>query len=152
MHRLILAVTLPVAALGADPAGFHLWKSGELRASEKKLSPKIDAQKISGESLANAGNHTFSISHREGPGIAELHQNVADVFVVISGEATLVVGGTIPGSKPSAPNEVRGPKIEGGESHKLAVGDIVTIPAGSPHQLLLDAGKQFTYFVVKVTK
>jgi mannose-6-phosphate isomerase-like protein (cupin superfamily) len=152
MRKLILAIALPLAALAADPAGFHLWKSGDLKASEKKLSPKIDAQKISGESLANAGNHMFSISHREGPGIAELHEKVADVFVVISGDATLVVGGTIPGSKQSAPNEVRGPKIEGGASHKLAVGDIVTIPAGAPHQLLVDPGKQFTYFVVKVVK
>jgi quercetin dioxygenase-like cupin family protein len=33
----------------------------------------------------------------------------------------------------------------------LSTGDIVHIPAGTPHQLLLDKGKPFTYFVVKVT-
>jgi len=34
----------------------------------------------------------------------------------------------------------------------LAAGDVVTIPAKVAHQLKLDAGKEFTYFYVKVTQ
>jgi uncharacterized RmlC-like cupin family protein len=33
---------------------------------------------------------------------------------------------------------------------KLGVGDVVHIPVKVPHQLLVEPGKQFTYFVVKV--
>jgi quercetin dioxygenase-like cupin family protein len=40
----------------------------------------------------------------------------------------------------------------GGTSHKLAAGDVVHIPANTPHQLLVEPGTQFTYFVVKVNQ
>ena len=151
MFKFVL-LAFPVAAFAADPAGFAMWSASDLKATEKKMTGKVDAQKIAGQSFANYGNHMISMSHREGPGIAELHVRVADIFVVQSGEATLVVGGTIPNSKTSAPNEIRGANVEGGMKHKLAPGDIVHIPANTPHQLLVDEGKQFTYFVVKVTK
>ena len=121
-----------------------------MKGYEKSLAPKIDARKIALEPLGKFGNHTFQIAHREGSGEAELHEVQADLFIVQSGEATLVVGGTIPGSRASAPNEVRGPSIEGGEKKKLGPGDVVHIPPKVPHQLLLDSGKQFTYAIMKV--
>jgi len=52
--------------------------------------------------------------------------------------------------KTTEPNEVRGPSIKGGERKPLAAGDVVHIPAKIPHQLLVPAGKEFTYFVMKV--
>jgi hypothetical protein len=70
--------------------------------------------------------------------------------VVQSGEATLVVGGKMPGSKTTAANEHRAPKIDGGDRRKLLPGDIVHIPKNMPHQLLVQNGKQFTYYVIKV--
>ena len=136
--------------IAADPAGFAIWTGKQLKGYEKSLAPKIDARKIALEPLGKFGNHTFQIAHREGSGEAELHETQADLFIVQSGEATLVVGGTIPGSRASAPNEVRGPSIEGGEKKKLGPGDVVHIPPKVPHQLLLDSGKQFTYAIMKV--
>jgi quercetin dioxygenase-like cupin family protein len=55
-------------------------------------------------------------------------------------------------AKTTAPNEMRGPSITGGMEKKLSAGDVVSIPPKVPHQLKLDAGKQFTYFVVKITQ
>lgn len=149
MHRLLFLFA-PAVLLAADPAGFVLWKSGDLKGMEKKLSPKIDAQKIATEQLGNYGNHAISISHREGSGQSELHEKVTDIFVVETGQANLVVGGKIAGGKNTAPGEVRGTGIDGGSKHALAAGDVVHMPANTPHQLLLDPGKQFTYFVIKV--
>ena len=54
--------------------------------------------------------------------------------------------------KTTAPNEMRAASIKGGEEKKLAAGDIVTIPAKVAHQVKMDTGKEFTYFVVKVTQ
>jgi quercetin dioxygenase-like cupin family protein len=42
--------------------------------------------------------------------------------------------------------------IKGGTEKKLAAGDVVTIPAKVAHQLKLDPGKEFTYFVVKIAQ
>jgi mannose-6-phosphate isomerase-like protein (cupin superfamily) len=69
---------------------------------------------------------------------------------VQSGNATLVYGGTMPDEKTTAPHEKRAASIKDGIEKKLGPGDVVTIPAKTPHQLKLD--KEFTYFVVKVTQ
>jgi hypothetical protein len=46
--------------------------------------------------------------------------------------------------------KVRGTEVTGGERHRVSAGDIVHIPANTPHQMLVDAGHHVTYFVVKV--
>jgi mannose-6-phosphate isomerase-like protein (cupin superfamily) len=134
----------------ADPPGFEIWKGAQLKGYEKKLAPKINAQKVATQQLGNFGNHSFMVAHREGNGEAELHETQADVFIVQSGEATLIIGGSVVGGKTTAPNEIRGTSIKGGENRKLSPGDVVHIPARVPHQLMVDNGKQFTYAVVKI--
>ena len=153
MKPLALALLLAGFALPAgDPPGFYLWKSAELKGFSKTLAPKINDKKLASQSLASYGNYTFNVAHREASGEAEYHATQADVFFVQSGEATLVVGGELVDGKTTTPNEMRAPSIKGGTDKKLAAGDVVTIPAKVAHQLKLDAGKQFTYFYVKVTQ
>jgi len=151
--RTVLALLAASGVLGAaDPAGFGQWKGAEMKSYDKKLAPKIDAHKIASESLANYGNHNLMIIHREGSGQAEWHEKQADLFVVQSGEATLVVGGTVVDPKTTEPDEIRGPSIKDGVSKHLGPGDVVHIAAKTPHQLMLDAGKQITYAVMKVNE
>ncbi len=153
MKPLALALLLAGFALPAgDPPGFYLWKSAELKGFSKTLAPKISDKKVATQNLAAYGNYSFMVAHREGPGEAEYHATQADIFVVESGEATLVVGGEMVDAKTTQPNEMRGPSIKGGIEKKIAAGDVVTIPAKVAHQVKPDPGKQFTYFVVKVTQ
>ena len=151
MKPLALALLLAGFALPAgDPPGFYLWKSAELKGFSKTLAPKINDKKMASQALGNFANYTFNIAQREASGEAEYHATQADVFFVQSGEATLIVGGELVDGKTTAPNEMRAASINGGTEKKLAAGDVVTIPAKVAHQLKLDAGKQFTYFYVKV--
>jgi mannose-6-phosphate isomerase-like protein (cupin superfamily) len=153
MKPLALALLLAGFAVPAgDPPGFYLWKSAELKGFSKSLVPKMSDKKLATQSLANYGNYTFNVAHREATGEAEYHATQADVFIVQSGEATLVVGGELIDGKTSAPNEMRAASIKGGTEKKLAAGDVATIPAKTAHQLKLDPGKEFTYFYVKVTQ
>jgi|SRR6185369_3499577 len=153
MKPLALALLLAGFAVPAgDPPGFYLWKSAELKGFSKSLVPKMSDKKLATQSLANYGNYTFNVAHREATGEAEYHATQADVFIVQSGEATLVVGGELIDGKTSAPNEMRAASIKGGTEKKLAAGDMATIPAKTAHQLKLEAGKEFTYFYVKVTQ
>jgi mannose-6-phosphate isomerase-like protein (cupin superfamily) len=127
-----------------------IWKAAELKGYTKKLAPNVNEKKVATEQLGKFGNHLAMIGHRAGDGEAEVHDVQADFFVVQSGEATLVLGGDVVNPKTTAANEVRGPSIKGGQRHPIAAGDIVHIPAKVPHQLLIPAGKEFTYFVIKV--
>jgi mannose-6-phosphate isomerase-like protein (cupin superfamily) len=152
--RLLLTVFLfaGFALPAGDPPGFHLWTSADLKNYSKSLSPKIDAQKVATQPLGGHGNYTFMVAHREGSGQAEWHEKQADIFFVQSGEAELVYGGSLANGKTTQPNEMRAASITGGVEKKLAAGDVVTIPAKTPHQVKVDPGKEFTYFVVKVTQ
>ena len=90
------------------------------------------------------------LAFRDQDGSAEEHEQSGDIFVVLRGSATLVTGGTITGPVTTAPGEIRGAAIQQGSRRDLKEEDIVHIPAGVPHQLLIPPGGAFTYFVVKV--
>jgi len=137
MIRLLLVVGLLLSSCAAaDPAGVVVWPKGVPPGGLKEK--------------AQFENHAISISHREKDGLAELHEKKADVIVVQSGEATLVLGGKVIDPKPAGAGEIHGSGIEGGVNKNVAVGDVIHIPAGIPHQFFVAPGKQITYLVVKV--
>jgi mannose-6-phosphate isomerase-like protein (cupin superfamily) len=133
-----------------DPQGFVVWTASDLKARETALRSKMDATKTASEKLADYGNYNTQLARREASGIAELHENFADIFIIESGEATVVVGGKVEGSHETAPGEIRGNAVTGGERHRVSAGDVVHIPPRIPHQMLLEPGRHVTYFVVKV--
>ena len=152
--KLILTALLfaGFAAPAGDPAGFRLWKAAELKAFATTLAPKMNASKTATQQLTSVGNYSFMVAHREGSGEAEYHATQADIMVVETGEVSLTYGGSVVDGKNTSPTEIRGTSISGGTEIKLSAGDIVTIPAKTPHQMTVDPGKQVTYFVVKVTQ
>lgn len=85
------------------------------------------------------------------PGQVEVHEHDTDIFYVQEGTATFVTGGTVEESKASGPGEVRGKTIVGGTKHTLQKGDMIIVPAGTPHWFT-ELTNPFLYLVVKVTK
>lgn len=145
--RGLLAIFLVTASLnGADTS--KVWTSAEIKALAEKMAAR--KEKVGTESLAVLGNYQMSVAYRNASGQAELHQTRNDIFYVVSGTCTLVTGGTITNAKTTQPHELRGAAVSGGQKHKLGPGDFLTIPAGVPHQMLLDPGTEITYAVVKV--
>src|SRR5205814_1113255 len=65
---------------------------------------------------------------------SEMHGNTNHVFIIQDGEAEFVTGGKMIASKVIDPGQTRGTGIEGGVSHHLTKGDVITIPAKTPHQ------------------
>jgi mannose-6-phosphate isomerase-like protein (cupin superfamily) len=144
----LLPLFLTVAAFAADPEGFAMYKAAEIQARGK--AAKLDENKAGADRVANWGNHSLLIVRREGDGAAETHETQADVMTVISGEGTLIVGGTMVDGKTTAPNEIRGKSIDGGVRKPMAAGDVFHIPANVPHQMLVP--KSLIVQVVKVDK
>jgi glc operon protein GlcG len=96
------------------------------------------------------GNFQIHTSRRDVPGQAEVHTKEADVIYVQDGEATFVTGGTAIDLKQTATDEFRGARIDGGDTHTLAKGDVIVVPAGVPHWFKEIRG-EFHYYVVKVS-
>jgi mannose-6-phosphate isomerase-like protein (cupin superfamily) len=149
---LALAFIPLLAQIAKTPEGIVFWKSADLKAYAGKLGPRINQQKYATETLANLNGNNVLMVHRQGSGEAEFHDGAADFTVVIAGEANVVIGGTMRDGKTTGPGEIRGSAIDGGKTYQLEPGDIVNIPAKTPHQVIVAPGKQVTYFVLKVAE
>ncbi|NOT30412.1 MAG: hypothetical protein HOP15_08185 [Planctomycetes bacterium] len=134
--------------------------SAAAKAVEGGLAPKavthIQKDTVSAAFQKNAplletSEFKVHASHRDGPGMAEIHEQDTDIFYVLAGSATLVTGGKLVDGKASAPAEQRGARIEGGDTQRLVPGDVLVVPAGTPHWFQAVSGP-FDYYVVKTTR
>ncbi len=103
-----------------------------------------------GITLANYNGHYTMLTARTASGGAEMHGRYADFLIVIDGEGTEMTGGTIVDRKDGANGETRGKTLEGATAHVLHKGDVIHIPAGTPHQAIEAPGQSITIYVIKV--
>jgi len=115
MKKTFLLLVPMFVAIAAVPAGYEHWTAEQFATHEATLRKAVK-NGLAGETLGHWGNHLLLKSRREASsGQAELHETQADLLIVQSGGATIIVGGKVVGGKTSAPNEIRGTSIEGGE-------------------------------------
>jgi len=147
VSRLLLSgiIILPLGALRAQSAmssapSVTFFDSNAVAAAFAKAKPllEVDAYKI-------------HASRRETPGQAEVHTRDTDIIYVLQGHAVFITGGAAKDLRTVAPDELRGPGIEGGETHHLRAGDVIVVPSGMPH-LFKSVDGPFLYYTVKVTK
>jgi hypothetical protein len=87
---------------------------------------------------------------RAASGTPEIHDQWIDVTFVQSGQAALLTGGVVEGGSLASPGEHRGGTIRGGTRRRIGAGDLVTIPARTPHQYEIAPGDSLRYITVKV--
>jgi uncharacterized protein GlcG (DUF336 family)/mannose-6-phosphate isomerase-like protein (cupin superfamily) len=127
------------AAVGAAPAGVTYLDGAKVREAFLKGAVLFDQGR----------RYMVHASRRDGAGQAEVHARDADILYVLDGTATFVTGGTVLDPRPTAADELRGREISGGETRELRKGDVVIVPAGTPHWFRA-VPAAFTYYVVKV--
>ena len=94
---------------------------------------KVAAAFVKGERIIEEGA-LIVIANRGMQRGAEMHDNTNHVFIVTDGEAEFITGGKLINPKVDSAGQTRGTGIEGGVSHHLTKGDVITIPAKTPHQ------------------
>lgn len=151
---LALATTLAAHAQTPDPAlttTATITDPAALIAQGKALLAKAAAGNGSaGITLENYNGHHTMLSARTKSGGGEFHGHWADFLIVLEGEGTELTGGTMVDAKPGADGEVRGTRLEGATAHTLHKGDILHIPAGTPHQAIEAPGQHILIFVIKI--
>jgi mannose-6-phosphate isomerase-like protein (cupin superfamily) len=80
-----------------------------------------------------------------------VHDKETDIIYIIDGSATFVTGGKMTDGNVSRPGQWLGRDITGGDEHHLVKGDMMIVPAGTPHWFK-QVSQQVTYYVVKVVK
>ena len=90
------------------------------------------------------------LAQRREAGEVEYHDHTNHVFVMVDGEATLLVGGTMVDPKRTAPAQMRAPSLTGGTTYHLSKGDVITIPAKTPHWFKEVSTKTVAYYAVNI--
>lgn len=129
------------AAVSAAPTPVSYFQAAQVSAAFATGGVLFDG--------AGGRNYMVHASHRDAAGMAELHQDDTDIIYVLEGSATFVTGGHVEGGVAPAPREIRGASIRGGETRRIAKGDVLIVPNGTPHWFQ-DVAAPFNYYVVKV--
>ncbi len=140
---LVSAATAQTSMRSRTPEGFKYMPSKEVEALTSQPGPGVKtAFPVDHE------NYFLEYAERNDKGNeAEVHSHWTHYIHVLSGDATLVYGGTITSPRETGPGQVRGPGIAGGTSMMMHTGDFVQIPAGMPHLFNVAAGGKFRYMV-----
>ena len=147
----------------ALPKVTHL-SAAELRAYTDLLAAqaaRVPGRQVPGRPLGRDSVLAVFLLRRDTSGRPELHEQMADIFVVQSGQAVIVSGGRVEGARLMEPGEWNGGRIvpdsgtgTGAEiiRRPAGPGDVVVIPAGVPHQVEVPPGQSVTYLVLKVLR
>ena len=79
----------------------------------------------------------------------EVHDAADDIYYVLNGSATLVLGGSLVDANEISPGEWRAKTATGGESVKIKKGDLIIVPRGTRHQRTVTE-KGFAMILIKV--
>ena len=114
-------------------------------------SNQVSASFSKGAVLLDGTNRNYMVntSRRDSPGQAEIHRLDTDIIYVVEGTATFVTGGTAIEPKEIESNEIRGSRIDGGETRQLSKGDVIIVPNNTPHWFK-EVGGTFLYYTIKV--
>ena len=120
----------------------------------------VDSQKVLDQfgktALLVPGDGAYEVqtNRRVKDGNIEIHVKETDIFYIMDGSATFLMGGTAvdphPG-RPDRPLQLTAKEITNPEVHELKKGDVVVIPAGVPHWFKKVNGS-IDYLVVKSIK
>ena len=141
------------------PAATHISAADILATIGNAPAGRVSDQQIR---HIDAGGHNVGVGVVQRPPSTSLgaiqHHNQTEVYYVVSGRGTLVTGGELSNGRELDPEgntvcTLTGPSavggIDDGESRDVGPGDMVIIPADSPHGFS-EITETITYIVVRV--
>jgi len=129
MKTVVLALIGLLSAAQAPSTAPAIYLSeAELMATLKESAKTAPAMHTAPVKLAE--HYRINIVRRTTGQGAIAHPDGTEVHHIIEGAATLVTGGTIVRAAGAAAGSA---SIEGGQSRRVSKGDVILVPAGTPH-------------------
>ncbi len=157
-HLFVIAVIVVMMATSAygqdhqanDPAGYVLWNTAAVEAAADRLEVSLGDKSLVWETIGNYEGHSVYLVLRGKTGRAEIHETESDVQISVRGQATSIIGGTLVDAESMLRKQIRAASIEGGTRRELTPGDIMHIPPGVPHHLLIEPSVPYMYLLIKI--
>jgi mannose-6-phosphate isomerase-like protein (cupin superfamily) len=148
MKSLMMLATLLTVAVFLTPAAAPI--GGGVPAAVHYIGhDKVSAVMAKGGAIVTDPGLIVLANRREA-GQVEYHEHTNHIFIMVEGEATLVTGGTMVGAKRTNADQMVATSIEGGETYHLSKGDVITIPAKTPHWWKEIPTKTVAYYAVNI--
>lgn len=156
-NTLLIGIILGAAAIAVNAQGPTTSSRPFVVKSKQQVSD------ITKEIAATEGNQQFDVFAQSGTqmrvavfhdekrenDLHEVHDGSDDIYYVLEGEATLMLGGSLVEPDQISPGEWRAKSATGGQKVVIKKGDLVVVPRGTPHQRTV-AGKGFSMILIKV--
>jgi mannose-6-phosphate isomerase-like protein (cupin superfamily) len=132
-------LTASVALAQQPPASGQAASRTMVSASEvtaliaKAKAERKDNQALLAQSMIQLAPYNVSLEYRAAVANAAVHETEAELFYVIDGSATLVTGGKLTNESRTNAANLSGNGIDGGVSRRVAKGDFIMVPEGTPH-------------------
>jgi mannose-6-phosphate isomerase-like protein (cupin superfamily) len=144
--RLFLAASLialvPVTALAQQPqasgpagaaAALKMFQTSADVAAIVARAKAQPPQPLRSTPLFQSAPYAVNIEYRTAVATSAVHETEAELFYVIDGGGTFVIGGELTEPQRTNPQNLTGKAIAGGTSQKVTKGDFMWVPAGAPH-------------------
>jgi hypothetical protein len=102
------------------------------------------------EVLRHAPEYSAVLSFQSRSGEPEIDLKFAKILYVLAGGATLLLRGMTPGAHPVAPGDSPADQIQNLVRQELRTGDVVHLPVGTGHQIVVPGDKTITCLIVKI--
>ena len=158
MRAQFLAVTF-LAAIGASsalaqqnapPMKTFMSDKDIMGLIEKaKADRKGDAPLVA-EPILTLAPYRAQLEYRPGTSPAAVHEKDAELMVVLQGTGNIVTGGKLVDEKRNNANNLGGSSIAGGNSQAVVKGDMIIVPASTPHQVIPTGGAPIVLMTMHV--
>jgi mannose-6-phosphate isomerase-like protein (cupin superfamily) len=134
----LLALLLTLSAEQAQVPATYISKEDHEAVLKKQIAEKVVDQPIKASDVLG-GKASVAMLHRVKPEASALvHDYVTETYYIMSGTGTFVTGGSLGDAKETDLSKYNagishtGTRI-GGDSRRVKPGDIIIVPAGTPH-------------------
>ena len=146
----LAAATASAVAQTAPPVTQFLSDKDIMGLIDKaKADRKGDAPLVA-EPILLLAPYRAQLEYRPGTSPAAVHEKDAELFVVLQGTGNIVTGGKLVDEKRVNANNLSGPSIADGHSQAVVKGDMLIVPANTPHQVIPTGGAPIVVMTMHV--
>lgn len=134
----VASLALAVPAAGQPVPDMKTYASSAEVAAMIAKAPSLmkPGATLASQPIVVLAPYRANLEYRTGKGPAAVHETDAELFYVIQGSGTLLMGGQMVNSHRANAHNLEGEGIDGGQTYKLSQGDVLIVPQNTPHQIM----------------
>jgi mannose-6-phosphate isomerase-like protein (cupin superfamily) len=148
----LLAAVVASSALAQQAAPMNTFMGNKEimgLVDKAKADRKGDAPLVA-EPILSLAPYRAQLEYRPGTSPAAVHEKDAELMVVLEGTGNIVTGGKLVDEKRNNANNLGGSSITGGKSQAVVKGDMLIVPANTPHQVIPTGGAPIVLMTMHV--